>query len=255
MHYYQFNIGDYASHTRNLSLLEDLAYRRLLDEYYLHEQPLNPSVTLVARHIGMQGHEDEVKFVLETFFEPSDMGWLNNRANQEIEHFRAKSEQASRAGKASAARRLNIRSTDVQPTNNQEPITNNQKNTKRPSVAPPVGVSPEVWDSFVKHRKAKKAQLTQLVVDTIAEQAQKAGWTLEKALIECVVRNWQSFRADWVGQQAQRLPGKDVAHMTTPTPPNQDAALKKIAEDRKKAVPIPAELKAKMAELTKGMKV
>lgn len=256
MHYYQFNIGDYASHTRNLSLLEDLAYRRLLDEYYLHEQPLNPSVALVARHIGMQGHEDEVKFVLETFFELGDMGWFNNRANQEIEHFRAKTEQASRAGKASAARRLNNRSTDVQPTNNQQPITNNQeKNTKRPSVAPPVGVSPEVWESFVKHRKAKKAQITQLVVDTIAEQASKAGWTLEKALTECVVRNWQSFRADWVNQASNTLPGRDVAHMTVPPPPNQDAALKKIAEDRKKAVPMPADIKAKMAELTKGMKV
>ena len=254
MHYYQFNIGDYASHTRNLSLLEDLAYRRLLDEYYLHEQPLNPSVALVARHIGMQGHEDEVKFVLETFFEPTDFGWVSNRANQEIEHFRAKSEQASRAGKASAARRLGIRSTDVQPTNNQEPITNNQKNTKRPSVAPPVGVSPEVWESFVKHRKAKKAQLTQLVIDTIAEQAQKAGWTLEKALTECVVRNWQSFRADWVNQP-QRLPAKDVAHMTVPPPPNQDAALRKIEEDRKSAVPIPDNIRQKMAALTKGMKV
>ena len=255
MHFYQFNIGDYASHTRNLSLLEDLAYRRLLDEYYLHEQPLNPSVALVARHIGMQGHEDEVKFVLETFFEPTDFGWVNNRANQEIEHFRAKSEQASRAGKASAARRLNNRSTDVQPTNNQEPITNNQKNTKRPSVAPPVGVSPEVWESFVKHRKAKKAQLTQLVIDTIAEQANKAGWTLEKALTECVVRNWQSFRADWVAQQAQRLPGKDVAYMTVPAAPNQDAALRKIEEDRKSAVPIPDNIRQKMAALTKGMKV
>ena len=252
MHYYQFNIGDYASHTRNLSLLEDLAYRRLLDEYYLHEQPLNPSVALVARHIGMQGHEDEVKFVLETFFELLDIGWANNRADQEIQHFRAKSEQASRAGKASAARRLNIRSTDVQPTNNQQPITNNQeKNTKRPSVAPPDGVSPEVWDSFVKHRKAKKAQLTQLVVDTIAEQAQKAGWTLEKALIECVVRNWQSFRADWVNQ-THTLPGRDVAHVTVPAAPNQDAALKKIEEDRKKAVPIPAAIRERMAKLTIG---
>ncbi|NDH69342.1 MAG: DUF1376 domain-containing protein, partial [Gammaproteobacteria bacterium] len=33
MHYYQFHIGDYKSHTHHLSLLEDLAYRRLLDFY------------------------------------------------------------------------------------------------------------------------------------------------------------------------------------------------------------------------------
>ena len=54
MHYYQFNIGDYASHTRHLDLLEDLAYRRILDLYYLHERPLNGDATLVAKQIGMR---------------------------------------------------------------------------------------------------------------------------------------------------------------------------------------------------------
>ena len=41
--------------------------------------------------------------------------------------FRSKSKKASNAGKASAERRASKRSTDVQPTNNQEPITNNQE--------------------------------------------------------------------------------------------------------------------------------
>jgi uncharacterized protein YdaU (DUF1376 family) len=127
MYYYQFNIGDYASHTRNLSLLEDLAYRRLLDEYYLHEHPLSASVTDVARQIGFRDHEDSVKFVLDTFFVMTDKGYINPRADKEISHFHSKIAQASNAGKASAQRRLNARSTDVQPTNNQQPITNNHK--------------------------------------------------------------------------------------------------------------------------------
>jgi uncharacterized protein YdaU (DUF1376 family) len=127
MHYYQFNIGDYASHTRNLSLLEDLAYRRLLDEYYLHERPFNECPATVARQIGMRDQESEVKYVLETFFVLGEHGWENKRAEEEIVKFRAKSESASKAGKASAERRFNARSTDIQPTNNQEPITNNQE--------------------------------------------------------------------------------------------------------------------------------
>ena len=53
MHYFQFNIGDYASHTSRLTLLEDLAYRRMLDLYYLNEQPLNGCVTDVARELGL----------------------------------------------------------------------------------------------------------------------------------------------------------------------------------------------------------
>jgi uncharacterized protein YdaU (DUF1376 family) len=136
MHYYQFNIGDYLSHTKHLDLMEDLAYRRLLDLYYLHERPLNSGVTSVARQIGMRDHENEVKSVLEEFFHLSDDGWINDRANKEIKHFHSKIDQASRAGKASAERRMSARSTDVQLTNKQEPITNNQL---KPYICPPDG--------------------------------------------------------------------------------------------------------------------
>ena len=133
MHYYQFNIGDYVSHTRHLSPLEDIAYRRLLDAYYLQERPLNSGVASVARQIGMRDHEKEVGLVLEEFFELGEDGWTNSRADKEIKHFHSKIEQASRAGKASAERRSSARSTDVQPTNNQEPITKNQEPIEVPN--------------------------------------------------------------------------------------------------------------------------
>jgi len=136
MHYYQFNIGDYLSHTKHLDVMEDLAYRRLLDLYYLHERPLNSGIAAVARQIGMRDHENEVKSVLEEFFHLSQDGWINDRANKEIKHFHSKIDQASRAGKASAERRMSARSTGVQLTNNQEPITNNQL---KPSICPPDG--------------------------------------------------------------------------------------------------------------------
>ena len=54
MNYYSFHIGDYASHTRGLTLIEDLAYRRILDLYYLSESPLFGEYDLVARKIGME---------------------------------------------------------------------------------------------------------------------------------------------------------------------------------------------------------
>ena len=131
MHYYQFNIGDYVSHTRHLSPIEDIAYRRLLDAYYLSERPLNSGVTSVARQIGLREHEQEVGMVLQEFFVLGEEGWTSNRADKEIAHYRSKVDQASRAGKASAERRSNARPTDVptdvQPTKNQEPITNNQE--------------------------------------------------------------------------------------------------------------------------------
>ena len=72
----------------------------------------------------------------------------------------------------------------------------------------PTGVSQQVWDSFVKQRKTKKAQVTALVIYGIQKEADKAGWTLEMALNEVVVRNWQSFKAEWVKDKvsnAERL--------------------------------------------------
>jgi uncharacterized protein YdaU (DUF1376 family) len=125
MHYYQFHIGDYATHTRHLTPIEDIAYRRLLDIYYLHERPLSDCLTTVARQINMREYETEVDLILTEFFDHIDGGYINRRADKEIQHYKAKVEQASKAGKASAERRNNGRSTDVQPTNNHKPITIN----------------------------------------------------------------------------------------------------------------------------------
>lgn len=127
MHYYQFNIGDYASHTNHLDPIEDIAYRRMLDWCYTHERPLPADVQEIARLIRMRDHAAAIKDVINEFFERVEDGWFSTRVQREIEHFHSKIEQASRAGKASAERRANARSTDVQPTNNHKPITNNQE--------------------------------------------------------------------------------------------------------------------------------
>ena len=193
MHYYQFNIGDYMSHTRNLSLLEDLAYRRLLDEYYLHERPLNSGVASVARQVGMREHEEVVGYVLELFFvlKSDENGWTNARCDREIELYREKITNAIKAGKASAQQRINARSTPGQPNKKHKTGNNN-------TVAAPDGVSPKVWESFVDARKAKKAPITELVMNDLKKQAALAGWTLEAALTETVIRGWRSFKAVWV---------------------------------------------------------
>jgi uncharacterized protein YdaU (DUF1376 family) len=152
MHYFQFNIGDYKSHTTHLSLLEDIAYRRLLDLYYLHERPLNSGVASVARQIGMREHETEVQTVLEEFFKLTEDGWVNKRADLVIEDYRAKIQQASKAGKASAERRLSKRSTvvatDVQPNIKQETITKKQEPSSAKKLAKKCPKDFEVTDDM-----------------------------------------------------------------------------------------------------------
>lgn len=221
MNYYPFHIGDYASHTRGLSLLEDLAYRRLMDEYYLSEQPLNGRSTDVARLIGMAEHGEVVAYVLGRYFENNGDTWTHERIEKELETFKKKQESASAAGKASAESRrnkgkttnaerpLNTRSTPVEhPSTNQEPITNISTTNvvdsrKRNVVQKPVDVSQEVWDSFSAIRKAKRAPISQIAIDGISREANKAGVTLEQALTVCCERGWQSFKAEYVKQSAQ----------------------------------------------------
>ena len=138
MHYYQFNIGDYSSHTSRLSLIEDLAYRRLLDLYYLNERPFNACSTTVARDIGLLDHLQEVEYVLTKFFVEEDGYLVNKRADKEIKAYQDKQKSASKAGKASAKARqskaseqaFNDRSTTVQPNIKHKPLNIKHKPTK-----------------------------------------------------------------------------------------------------------------------------
>lgn len=100
MHYYQFNIGDYASSTQHLEPLEDLAYRRMLDLYYQKECPLPNDVQQIARLIRMRSHCDCIEVVLQEFFELSDDGYRNKGADKVLKKTYDKSESARRSAKA-----------------------------------------------------------------------------------------------------------------------------------------------------------
>lgn len=99
MHYYQFNIGDYKSHTEHLSDMEDLAYRRLLDWYYLHEAPIPLDISETARQIRMRSHTDCIASVLQEYFQRTDKGWIHFRADREIAKTDEKSSKAADSAK------------------------------------------------------------------------------------------------------------------------------------------------------------
>ena len=112
--------------------------------------------------------------------------------------------------------------------------TETKTEKKATSVATPVGVSDSVWQEFKSLRKAKKAPITQRAIDAITNEANKAGWTLEKALEECVVRGWQAFKADWVATKANPA---DIVRLTVPSKNEPDPALEKIKADEKTTRP------------------
>ena len=197
MNFYPFHIGDYASHTRHLSLIEDLAYRRLIDAYYLAEKPFVGECAIVARNIGMREYLDEVQYILATFFEETPNGWINKRCDDEIVKYRAKADSARNANRIKLEKKSGLISEPLQTlTKNQEPITNNHKPLN--TLQAPKGVSTEIWNDFVAQRKKARAVVSENVVKSIGKEATKAGWTLEQALAECAARGWRGFKAEWV---------------------------------------------------------
>lgn len=133
--------------------------------------------------------------------------FVSDSSTMRVAKHRNKKKQISNADETLQKRPSNAIDTDTD--KKQIQIQSN----KATVVATPVGVSDSVWQEFVSHRKSKKARVTQLVIDGIQKEASIAGWSLEDALKETIVRNWQSFKADWVkdenlsktGQMNQRV--------------------------------------------------
>lgn len=260
MHYYQFNIGDYQSHTAHLSELEDLTYRRMLDWYYLHEKPFPCDYGEIARLIRMRSHIDCIAVVLHEFFDVTDAGWIHHRADKEIAKAGEKSSKASQSAKArwnkkpkenkdlsNDANALQTQS-ECNATQDTIHITQDTKKKKTTVVVAPEGVSIEVWKSFVEQRKKARAVITDLVISQIRSEAQKIGWTLEQAMSECVVRGWRGFKADWI-KQPLVLNKADVARVTVPGTNERDPALVKLDQDRKNTAPPSPEILAKIKEV------
>ncbi len=84
MNFYPFHPGDYMLRTGHLSVIEDLAYRRLLDLYYINELPLQGTPDAIAHSIRMLAHVEDVSVVLEEFFVQTTEGYRHRRADHEI---------------------------------------------------------------------------------------------------------------------------------------------------------------------------
>ena len=157
MHYYQHHIGDFIKATARLSDTQSMAYLRLLWMYYDSEKPLKSDAKILAFQIGAS--VEETQLLLESFFWLAENGWHHTRCDQEIAEYRSFLDKKSNAGKASAERRKNSRSTGVeqvldssatgeQLTTNHKPLTKNQFTVSKDTVRPPTGEPDE--------KKAKK---------------------------------------------------------------------------------------------------
>lgn len=192
MNFYPFHPGDYVLRTAHLDPLEDLAYRRLLDLYYVNEGPIQGDAASIARLIRMRSNADEVGEVLREFFVEGAEGWRHSHCDEVIEQYQAKARIAAENGKRGGRpRKADAKqtgadqkqdATEEQPSENpaetqpvisanpeesgsktnQEPITNNQ-NQEDQELCAPSAHAPGADDLFAKFwalypRKQDKAK-------------------------------------------------------------------------------------------------
>ena len=225
--------------------MEDLAYRRLLDFYFLHEQPIKHRD--IARQIGMREHEEDVMTVLNEFFISTADGFVSPRADKEIKQYK----EFSVAGKRGAAKRWGtppngeaISPPNATPiaTNNHKPITKNQEKKILGKRLASDFSFPLEWEQFCQQIRPELSPVKtfdQFKDYWIAQAGQKG-----------VKLDWFATWRNWVrSTNAPKQNPYDVVRLTVPSKNEPDPALEKIKADDKKAVPPSLEVLAKMAEL------
>lgn len=191
MHFYRFHVADYMSHTRHLSRMEDLAYRRMLDHAYLHERGLAGDAEAVARIIDLRDLVDEVAAILREFwFQDAEGVWRNHRVEKELALMADKQAKAVAAGRASAnarskgvQRTFNGRSTDGQHESNGRPTIRDSKTPRHQDASTlspaslPVASLPFMNEGEPEPAEKPKKPKAALIEAVVADTAFQRFWT------------------------------------------------------------------------------
>jgi uncharacterized protein YdaU (DUF1376 family) len=151
MIWYKFHIGDYLTHTVHLSDAEDLAYRRLLDLYYMSEKAIPLDTESVARKIRLD--LDITESVLGEFFEKTETGYFNNRCHVEVAKYQHQVENNRQLGKRGGRPSKTESVTEPKANDNPKKIQIQKKNINTSSRFD------EFWNAWpTSKRKVAKAE-------------------------------------------------------------------------------------------------
>jgi uncharacterized protein YdaU (DUF1376 family) len=151
MIWYKFHIGDYLTHTVHLSDAEDLAYRRLLDLYYMSEKAIPLDTESVARKIRLD--LDITESVLDEFFERTETGYFNNRCHAEVIKYQHQVENNRQLGKRGGRPKKTESETESKANHNPKKIQIQKKNINTSSKFD------EFWNAWpASKRKVAKSE-------------------------------------------------------------------------------------------------
>lgn len=196
MYFYQFHIGDYRTSTGHLSNEEDLAYRRLIDMYYMTEKPIPLDLVPVARKIKSTVEIIE-RLITDKLFIKQDDGYHNRRCDEEIYQYKKQVEHGKKgADKRWGKDREPIGSLsgangepNQTPMPNHEPLTmNHEPKTKNTRFVAPIVAEVR---AYCEERK------NGLDAQKFFDYYQSKGWVVGKA----PMKDWRAAIRTWEGQQ------------------------------------------------------
>src|SRR3990167_2438739 len=119
MNWYKHYMGDFARDTAHLTILQHGVYRLLLDHYYATEQPLNKDFDSLCRIIRASTTEEKtaISFILNEYFELTDSGYRNTRADKELLKYEAQAETNRRIARERTVQRTVSEPSDGSCTN------------------------------------------------------------------------------------------------------------------------------------------
>ena len=103
MHYYKFNIADWALHTSHLNLIEEAVYFRLINFYYDSEKPIPLDTKPLIRRLRLSDNTEQFNDILLEFFEQTENGFIHKRCDEILKEYR-KTTKKNRANGAKGGR-------------------------------------------------------------------------------------------------------------------------------------------------------
>lgn len=224
MNYYKHHLGDYSKDTAGLTMLEHGAYRLLIDAYYASEAPIPADEVYAIAKAGSAIERKAVDKVLRKFFTQDGESWRQKRVEEELAHYQEVAEKNREVGKLGGRpRNPNKTQTDTQTkpkrlsndnpdetlASNHKPITNKKHRGADALTVEDLisdGLTEQTASEFLALRRSKGAKLTARAWDGVKAEAQKAGWTTERAVCKALARGWQSFEAAWVSEDRGSAP-------------------------------------------------
>ena len=235
MNYFEHHIGDYDQATAHLSAVEDGIYSRLIRWYMASEGPLPLDLTAIQRRVRAHSRDEKnaVKTILAEFFVQCDEGFHQHRCDEEIARFKEKQNKARKSAQArwETKRPLTGGDANASPEHDAQhmrthdasnadgmhraPVPTHQspdttthpkdategaqrKRSATPPISRPADVAEQTWGDWLTLRKAKRAPVTETVVNNARSESELAGMSLDAFLQVWCARGSQGLQADWL---------------------------------------------------------